>query len=155
LFAHLPEQNPHHETDVVDQAGHRIVALLREAADASAENVERAVTMAHKASMELRAAEERITLLEAEVERLGRQILILSVGSERELEPALASLAQHRSVALLVSGHSLFTGLRKRLVVVTARQALPTMHYLREFTVTGELRRERYRCLSPGRHIRW
>jgi putative ABC transport system substrate-binding protein len=70
---------------------------------------------------------------------LGRQILILSVGSERELEPALASLAQHRSVALLVSGHSLFTGLRKRLVVLTARQALPTMHYLREFTATGGL----------------
>jgi putative tryptophan/tyrosine transport system substrate-binding protein len=70
---------------------------------------------------------------------LGRQILILSVGSERELEPTLASLAQHRSVALLVSGHSLFTGLRKRLVVLTARQALPTMHYLREFTATGGL----------------
>jgi hypothetical protein len=70
LFAHVPEQNPHHETDVVDQAGHRIVALLREAADASAENVERAVTMAHKTSMELRAAEDRITQLVAEVELL-------------------------------------------------------------------------------------
>ena len=70
---------------------------------------------------------------------LGRQILILSAGSEPELEPALASLAQHRPVALLVSGHSLFTGLRKRLVVLTARQALPTMHYLREFTATGGL----------------
>jgi hypothetical protein len=70
LLAHAREQNPQHETDVVDQAGHRIVALLREAADASVENVERAMTMAHKRSMELRAAEERITLLEAEVERL-------------------------------------------------------------------------------------
>jgi len=70
---------------------------------------------------------------------LWRQILILSAGSERELEPALASLAQRRPVALLVGGHSLFTGLRKRLVVLTARQALPTMHYLREFTATGGL----------------
>jgi chromosome segregation ATPase len=70
LLADAPKQNPQHETRVVDQAAHRIVALLREAADTSAENVERAMTMAHKASMELRAAEERITLLEAEVERL-------------------------------------------------------------------------------------
>jgi putative ABC transport system substrate-binding protein len=70
---------------------------------------------------------------------LGRQILIVSVGSERELEPALAGLSQYRSVALLVSGHSLFTGLRGRLVVLTARQTLPTMHYLREFTATGGL----------------
>jgi putative tryptophan/tyrosine transport system substrate-binding protein len=70
---------------------------------------------------------------------LGRQILILNVGSERELEPALAGLSRHRSVALLVSGHSLFTGLRRHLVVLTARQALPAMHYLREFTATGGL----------------
>jgi len=33
----------------------------------------------------------------------------------------------------------LFTGLHKRLVVLTARQALPTMHYLREFTAAGGL----------------
>jgi hypothetical protein len=70
MLAHAPKQMPQHETHMVDQAGHRIVALLREAADASAENVQRAMTMAHKTSMELRAAEERITLLEAEVERL-------------------------------------------------------------------------------------
>jgi hypothetical protein len=70
LLAHAPSQNSHHETQMVDQAGHRIVALLREAADASAENVERVMTMAHKTSMELRAAEERIAALEAEIERL-------------------------------------------------------------------------------------
>jgi hypothetical protein len=69
LFAHAPKQNPQ-QTDVVDQAGHRVVALLREAANISAERVERAMTMAHKSSMELRAAEDRITQLEAEVERL-------------------------------------------------------------------------------------
>jgi hypothetical protein len=69
LLAHASEQiSEHHH--LVDQAGHRIIALLRDAADISTENVERAMTMAHKASMELRAAEERITLLEAEVERL-------------------------------------------------------------------------------------
>jgi hypothetical protein len=34
-----------------DPAENRIVALLREAADISAENVERAMTMAHKTSM--------------------------------------------------------------------------------------------------------
>jgi len=33
----------------------------------------------------------------------------------------------------------LFTGLRTRLVVLTARQAVPTMHYLREFAATGGL----------------
>jgi hypothetical protein len=69
LFAHAPKQNPQ-QTDVVDQAGHRVVALLREAANISVEKVKRAMTIAHKISMELRAAEDRITRLEAEVERL-------------------------------------------------------------------------------------
>jgi hypothetical protein len=50
------------------------VALLREAANVSAENVERAMTMAHKTSMELRAAEDRIIQLEAEVERLRTRV---------------------------------------------------------------------------------
>ena len=70
VLAFAPEQKSQHETHVIDEAGDRVVALLREAADISAENVERAMTMAHKTSMQLRAAEDRITQLEAEVERL-------------------------------------------------------------------------------------
>ena len=70
VLAFAPDQKSQHETHVIDEAGHRVVALLREAADISAENVERAMTMAHKTSMQLRAAEDRITQLEAEVERL-------------------------------------------------------------------------------------
>jgi len=83
--------------------------------------------------------EPELVEVEHAAHSLGRQILILNAGSERELEPALASLAQHRPVALLVSGDSLFTGLRERLVVLTTRRAVPTMHYLREFTATGGL----------------
>ena len=70
VLAFAPDQKSQHETHVIDEAGDRVVALLREAADISAENVERAMTMAHKTSMQLRAAEDRITQLEAEVERL-------------------------------------------------------------------------------------
>ena len=69
-LAFAPKQKPQHEAYVVDEAGHALVALLREAANISAENVERAMAMAHKTSMELRAAEDRITQLEAEVEHL-------------------------------------------------------------------------------------
>jgi ABC-type uncharacterized transport system substrate-binding protein len=84
-------------------------------------------------------AERELSEVRQAAHSLGRQILVLSVGSERELEAAFASLAQQRSVALLVSGHSLFSGLRNRLVALAARQALPTMHYLREFTAAGGL----------------
>jgi cell fate (sporulation/competence/biofilm development) regulator YmcA (YheA/YmcA/DUF963 family) len=53
----------------VEEAGEAIIAKLQKAADLSNENCDRAMALAHKVSMELRAAEDRINQLEAEVER--------------------------------------------------------------------------------------
>jgi len=72
-------------------------------------------------------------------EALGLQILVLSVDSERDLEAAFARLGQQRAVALLVGADSLFFSLRERLVSLAARQALPTMYYLREYAAAGGL----------------
>jgi len=65
-----PMQRPRDGSEPIDQAGHALVAMLKEAANTSKENVDRAMTVAHKLSMELRAAEDRISQLEAEIERL-------------------------------------------------------------------------------------
>lgn len=65
-----PRQKRREESDPIDQAGHALVALLQEAATISKENVDRAMTLAHKLSIQLRAAEDRIKELEGEVERL-------------------------------------------------------------------------------------
>jgi chromosome segregation ATPase len=58
------------ELEPIDQAGHALIGLLKEAADISKDNVQRAMTMAHRLSLELRSAEDRIRELEAEIERL-------------------------------------------------------------------------------------
>ena len=58
------------ELEPIDQAGHAVIRLLKEAADVSKENIERAMTVAHRLSLELRTAEDRIKELEGEVERL-------------------------------------------------------------------------------------
>jgi chromosome segregation ATPase len=58
------------ENEKIDVSAHAVITLLREAADISKENVDRAMTMAHKLSIELRAAEDRISHLEAEIDRL-------------------------------------------------------------------------------------
>jgi TolA-binding protein len=47
-----------------------VIGLLKEAADITEENIERAMTVAHRLSLELRTAEDRIRELEGEVERL-------------------------------------------------------------------------------------
>jgi chromosome segregation ATPase len=53
---------------VVQEAGEAIIAKIQKAAELSNENCARAMKLAHKLSMQLRAAEERISQLEAEVE---------------------------------------------------------------------------------------
>ena len=63
-------QNARDERDPIDQVGHALVAALAQAARVGEENVERAMTVAHKLSIQLRAAEDRINQLEAEIKRL-------------------------------------------------------------------------------------
>ena len=64
------KQRPRAELEPIDQAGHAVIGLLQKAADIAEENVERAMTVAHRLSLELRTAEDRIRELEGEVERL-------------------------------------------------------------------------------------
>jgi hypothetical protein len=62
--------------DTLDQAGQTVMGMLRQAAAVANENCQYAVGVAHKLSLELRAAEDRIETLEAEVrhyqDRAGR-----------------------------------------------------------------------------------
>jgi chromosome segregation ATPase len=52
----------------LDDAGQAIVAKIRTAADLVKEDCDRAVSLAHKLSMELRAAEDRTQQMASEVE---------------------------------------------------------------------------------------
>src|SRR5262245_62413302 len=50
-----------------DEAGQAVIAQIRRAAELANENCDRAMALAHKLAMQLRAAEDQITQLEAEV----------------------------------------------------------------------------------------
>jgi exonuclease VII small subunit len=60
-----PKEPPRGYGTPVEEAGQAIVAKLQKAADRSNENCDRAMKLAHKLSMQLRAAEDRINQLEA------------------------------------------------------------------------------------------
>lgn len=74
VLAFAPRQNPQDGADPIDQAGHALVAMLRAAASISTENVERAMTVAHKLSLQLRAAEDRIAQLQGLVTQLQGEV---------------------------------------------------------------------------------
>jgi hypothetical protein len=66
----VPKERPRNYAPLVEEAGEAIIAKIQKAADLSNENCDRAMKLAHKLSMQLRAAEDRVNQLEAEVELL-------------------------------------------------------------------------------------
>jgi TolA-binding protein len=70
VLVFAPKQTAPDRADPLDQVGRTLMTMVQQAANSSKENVERAVSMAHKLSIQLRAAEDRISQLEGEVERL-------------------------------------------------------------------------------------
>jgi hypothetical protein len=59
-----PRQN---DGDPLDRSGQAIVAMLQDAVDVAKLNCERAMDIAHKLSLKLREAEDRIAQLEADI----------------------------------------------------------------------------------------
>ena len=58
------------EANPIDQSGTDILALIQTSADHTKETCDRALSMAHKLALELRAAEERADRLQDQVEQL-------------------------------------------------------------------------------------
>ena len=63
-----PKARPRSYDTPLVEAVQAIIAKIQRAADLANENCDRAMKLAHKLSMQLRAAEDRINQLEAEVE---------------------------------------------------------------------------------------
>jgi len=63
-----PKERPRPYDTPLDEAGQAIVAKIQRAAELANENCDRAMKLAHKLSMELRGAEDRINQLESEVQ---------------------------------------------------------------------------------------
>jgi hypothetical protein len=68
-FAPSPKEPGWDGSDSLDKSGHQVFALLQQAADVAKENSERAMSLAHRLSIQLRVAEDRIRTLEADLEQ--------------------------------------------------------------------------------------
>src|SRR5262245_24759651 len=64
IIPFAPTKDARGDLDPVEQSGQAIVALLQQAAETSNSNCDRAMDLAHKLSMQLRVAEERVRELE-------------------------------------------------------------------------------------------
>jgi DNA repair ATPase RecN len=67
-FAPSPrEQRQVNDGDAIDRSGQEIVSMLQQAVNVAQQNCERAMDIAHKLSLKLREAEDRIAQLEGEI----------------------------------------------------------------------------------------
>jgi putative ABC transport system substrate-binding protein len=70
---------------------------------------------------------------------LGVQIRILNASTEREIDAAVAGLAELPAKALLVTTDAFFFSQRRQLIEMAARYAVPTIFDRREFAEAGGL----------------
>jgi putative ABC transport system substrate-binding protein len=83
--------------------------------------------------------EAGLPAIEAASRALGRQIMVVKVSSEHEFEAAFAKIVYAGAGALLVSGSPFFTSLRRALVALAARHAVPAIYDQRDFVADGGL----------------
>ena len=84
---------------------------------------------------------------------LKQQLHFVNATSERDIDPAFASLVQHQVGGILVAGNALFTGQRNRLVALAAHHVLPTIYYGREFVEAGGLMSYGASMTDAYRHV--
>jgi putative tryptophan/tyrosine transport system substrate-binding protein len=84
-------------------------------------------------------ADAQVNQIEEAAGALGRQLLVLKVSSEREIERAFRTLVQQRADALLMSADTFFQVRREQLIALAAHHAIPTMYEWSEFVKDGGL----------------
>ena len=112
--------------------GPKRLELLREL-------VPKARTIAFLVNSTSQVAEMQITQVQEAGRALGQEIFILNASTEREIEPAFATLVQRGAGALLMMADTFFQVSRDRLVALAARYAVPAMYEWPEFVKAGGL----------------
>jgi putative tryptophan/tyrosine transport system substrate-binding protein len=70
---------------------------------------------------------------------IGQQLIVLSAGSETEIDAAFASLAPRKAGALLVGSDPFFFRRQAQIITLAARNALPAIYSQPEFVKAGGL----------------
>jgi putative tryptophan/tyrosine transport system substrate-binding protein len=80
----------------------------------------------------------RIQDMQESARALGRQLYVVTAGTDAELEPAFAAV-QQRAAALFVPPEPFFSSRRERLIALAARYAIPASYPDREYAAAGGL----------------
>jgi putative tryptophan/tyrosine transport system substrate-binding protein len=82
---------------------------------------------------------DQLDALQSAARAVGKQIRVLRVSTEKELDDGFATFAQQRPDALIVAAAPFFTARRKELVASADRHRLAAIYSWREFPAAGGL----------------
>jgi putative tryptophan/tyrosine transport system substrate-binding protein len=84
-------------------------------------------------------AETQLTDIREAVRTTGKDLRLLHVSNDHDLDAAFAALVREQIGGLLVANDAFFVGRREQIVALAARNAIPAMYFLREFAAVGGL----------------
>jgi putative ABC transport system substrate-binding protein len=77
--------------------------------------------------------------MQAAAQAIGQELLVVSVGTEEEVEKAFGMMADRQVAAILYGATLLFQVISARLLALAARHRIPAMYEWREFVIAGGL----------------
>ena len=77
--------------------------------------------------------------LEAPARARGLQLHVLNVSNERDFDSVFEKLVQLRAAGLIIAADTIFNSRAQQLAALTLKHAMPAVHSVREFAVTGGL----------------
>jgi putative ABC transport system substrate-binding protein len=83
--------------------------------------------------------EAYVSELQAAASAIGRQIEVVTAGTNSGIDTAFATIVRMRANAFLISPEALFVTRRVQLLTLAARHALPALYHRREFADAGGL----------------
>ncbi|MFL6835090.1 MAG: ABC transporter substrate-binding protein [Xanthobacteraceae bacterium] len=84
-------------------------------------------------------AETQLTDIREAARTTGKDLRLLNVRNDQELDAAFATLVREQIGGLLMANDAFFVGRREQIVALAARNAIPAMYFLREFAAVGGL----------------
>jgi putative tryptophan/tyrosine transport system substrate-binding protein len=80
-----------------------------------------------------------VQTVQAAADKIGQQVRILNVSTDRDIDAAFATIVERRIGGLMVQSDLFLTSRRDLLVLLTTRHAIPMIFAHREFVTAGGL----------------
>jgi putative ABC transport system substrate-binding protein len=81
----------------------------------------------------------QIQEMQAAAQSVGQPLLVISVGTEEEVDKAFATIAERNVAAILYGATLFFQVIGERLIALAARYRIPALYEWREFVTAGGL----------------